>query len=380
LTIQNSGLPGGFLIKLTRGTKTTQGFPLDLVASSDYDPPTHERKNEMAQAETEHLSKIVLNAALSRAVCTVAELGVADHIEAGAAQPVESLAQATATHERSLYRILRFLASYGIFQETGNRQFEHTPLSLALRTDAQASFRPAAQMFHQMFAAWDGLHHAALTGEPGFNKVFGQPIFDYIGAHLELAPVFDAGMTSIHGHETAAMLEAYDFSGVQVLADIGGGNGSLISAVLARYPAMRGMLFDLGHVTGRARENIQSKGLGDRCTISEGSFFESIPEGADAYLFRHIIHDWTDEQCVQILSNCRKVIPNNGRLLIVEAVVPEGNEPSLSKQFDMTMLVFPGGLERTEMEYRTLFEQAGFRLTTITPTGSAVSVVEGIPG
>jgi hypothetical protein len=334
----------------------------------------------MAQEETEHLLKILLNAALSRAVCTVAELGVADHIEAAAPQTVEALARATTTHERSLYRILRFLASHGIFQETGNRQFDHTSLSLSLRRDAEGSFRPAAQMFHRMFAAWDGLHHAALTGEPGFNKVFGQPLFDYIGTHMELAPVFDAGMTSIHGHETAAMLEAYDFGGVQVLADIGGGNGSLISAVLARYPAMKGLLFDLGHVTGRAREHIQASGLGDRCTITEGSFFESIPEGADAYLFRHIIHDWTDEQCVQILSNCRKVIPANGRLLVVEAVVPEGNEPSLSKEFDMTMLVYPGGLERTEMEYRVLFEQAGFRLTTITPTASPVSVVEGIPG
>lgn len=334
----------------------------------------------MAQAETEQLSKIMLNAALSRAVCTVAELGVADHIEAGMPQAVESLAQQTQAHARSLYRILRFLASYGIFQETGIRQFDHTPLSLCLRTDADGSFRPAAQMFHRMFPAWEGLHHAALTGEPGFDKVFGQPIFDYIGAHPELAPIFDAGMTSIHGHETAAMLEAYDFSGIQVLADIGGGNGSLISAVLQRYPAMQGILFDLGHVTGRAREKLQSSGLSDRCTVIEGSFFESIPSGADAYLSRHIIHDWTDEQCVQMLSNCRKVIPNNGRLLIIEAVLPEGNEPALAKDFDMTMLTFPGGIERTEMEYRILFEQAGFRLTTITPTDSTISVIEGIPG
>jgi hypothetical protein len=334
----------------------------------------------MGQAETEHLSKLVLSAALSRALCSIAELSVADHIEAGAAQPVEALAQATATHERSLYRILRFLASHGIFQETGNRQFAHTPLSLYLRTDTPGSFRPAAQMFHRIFAAWDGLHHAALTGEPGFNKVFAQPLFDYIGTHPELAPIFDAGMTSIHGHETAAMLAAYDFSNIQVLADIGGGNGSLISAVLQAYPALKGMLFDLGHVTGRAQENLQATGLSDRCTVIEGSFFESIPSGADVYLFRHIIHDWTDEQCVQILSNCRKVIPNQGRILIVESVVPDGNEPALAKEFDMTMLTFPGGTERTEMEYRILFEQAGFRLTTITPTDSAVSVIEGIPG
>src|ERR1044072_2607511 len=176
----------------------------------------------MAQSETEHLSKIVLSAALSRALCSIAELGVADHIDADSSQPVAALATATATHERSLYRILRFLASHGIFQETSNQQFAHTALSLCLRSETPDTFRPAAQMFHQLFAAWDGLHHAALTGEPGFNKVFGQPLFDYIGTHPELAPVFDAGMTSIHGHETAAVLAAYDFSNIAVLAGIGG--------------------------------------------------------------------------------------------------------------------------------------------------------------
>jgi uncharacterized protein YlxP (DUF503 family) len=333
----------------------------------------------MAQAETEQLTRMILSAALSRAISSIAELGVADLIEAKTAQSAASLASATRTHERSLYRVLRFLASHGIFRETGNRQFEHTPLSLCLRSDAEGSFRAAAQMFHRMSSGWEGLHHATLTGEPGFNKVFGQPLFEYIGTHPELAPVFDAGMTAIHGHETAAMLDAYDFSGIHVLADIGGGNGSLISAVLQRYPAMKGILFDLGHVTGRARENMQASSLSDRCTVIEGSFFESVPSGADAYLFRHIIHDWTDEQSIQILSNCRKIIPNDGRLFVVEAVVPTGNEASLSKDFDMTMLTFPGGIERTAEEYRLIFEQAGFKLSSITPTASAISVIEGQP-
>jgi O-methyltransferase len=333
----------------------------------------------MAQAETEKLTQMVMNAALSRAVCTIAELGVADQIETGSPQSIESLARATGTHERSLYRIMRFLASQGLFEEKGDRQFDHTPLSLCLRSDAESSFRAAAQMFHRMFPAWEGLHHAALTGEPGFVKVFGKPLFDYVGTHPELGPILDAGMTAIHGHETAAMLDAYDFSGIHALADIGGGNGSLISAVLHRYPKLKGILFDLGHVVGRARENLNASGIGDRCSIIEGSFFESVPVGADAYLFRHIIHDWTDEQSIHILNNCRKAIPDTGRLLIVEAVVPRGNESSLAKVFDMTMLVFPGGIERTQEEYRFLFEQAGFKLNSITPTASLVSVLEGKP-
>jgi hypothetical protein len=333
----------------------------------------------MAQTETEELTRILWSAALSRAVCTIAELGIADQIGPGSPEAVESLAGATGCHERSLYRILRFLASHGIFQEIGNRQFDHTPLSHCLRSDAEGSFRSAAQMGHRVYPAWDGLHHAAITGESGFNKVFGQPLFDYIGTQPDLAPIFDAAMPAIHGHETAAMLEAYDFSAVHFLADIGGGNGSLIAAVLQRYPKIRGLLFDLGHVAERARESLKAYCVDGRCSVIEGNFFESLPGGADTYLFRHIIHDWNDEQAVQILSNCRKVIPKDGRVLIIEAVVPSGNKPSLAKDFDIVMLVFPGGTERTEEEYGLLLKQAGFQLSSVTPSTSVISVVEGKP-
>jgi hypothetical protein len=333
----------------------------------------------MGQRETEQLNGVLQAAALSRALCSIAELGVADHIVPGTPQPIAGLAAATGTHERSLYRVLRFMAAHGLFQEAGPRTFDHTPLSQVLRSDADGSYRAAARLFHRFFPGWDGLDHAVRTGEPGFNKVFGQPVFDYVMAHPDIGPILDAGMTSIHGYETTAMLDAYDFSGVRVLADIGGGNGSLLAGVLQRYPAMRGILFDLGHVVARATENLQQAGLTERCQVVEGSFFEGIPPGADAYVFRHIIHDWTDEQCMQILGDCRRVIPKDGRLLLVEAVVPAGNEPSIAKDFDMTMLTFPGGLERTEAEFRGLLDRAGFELTSVTPTATMVSVVEGRP-
>jgi hypothetical protein len=333
----------------------------------------------MAQAETEKLTQMVFGAGLSRAISSIAELGVADQIEAGSPQPIESLARATGAHERSLYRILRFLASHGIFQESGNRHFDHTPLSRCLRSDAEGSFRSAAQIGHRIFPYWDGLHHSAITGNSGFTKVFEQPLFDYLGTHPDVAPIFDAAMTAIHGHETPAMLDAYDFSAVHVLADIGGGNGSLIGAVLRRYPHLNGILFDLDHVVKRTRESLKEYGVEDRCSLIEGNFFESLPPGADTYLFRHIIHDWSDEQSVQILKNCRKVTPNDGRLLILEAVVPTGNDPSLAKDFDMVMLVLPGGIERTEEEYRLLLEQSGFQLISVTPTTSVISIVEGTP-
>jgi hypothetical protein len=333
----------------------------------------------MGQQESEQLNRILTSAALSRAVCTIAELGVADLVQSGRPQSVEHLAKVSKTHEPSLYRVLRYLASHGIFSETENRHFDHTPLSAALCTDAPGSYRAGAQLFHHLFAGWDGLHHSIQTGEPGFNKVFGAPVFDYIQAHPELGPVFDAGMTSLNFYETAAMLDAYDLTGVNVLADIGGGNGSLLSAVLARHSKMKGILFDLGHVVGRAKERLQAAGLAERCISIEGSFFESIPAGADAYLFRHIIHDWTDEQCTQILGRCRKVIPADGKLLIAEGVIPAGNTPSPAKDLDMTMLTFPGGQERTEAQFRSLLEASGFALKSITPTKTMIHVVEGKP-
>ena len=322
---------------------------------------------------------MLLGAALSRALCTVAELGVADHIQPGTPRSARDLAHATGCHERSLYRVLRFLASHGLFQEKPNGEFDHTPLSNVLRSDADGSYRAGARMFHRLFAAWDGLDHSVRTGEPGFNKVFGMPVFDYVGANPELGPILDAGMTCFHGYETKAMLEVYDFSTVQVLADIGGGNGSLISSVLQRYPKMKGILFDLGHVVARAKERLKADGVFDRCQVIEGSFFETVPRGADAYLFRHVIHDWSDEQCAQILGHCRRVIPGNGKLLVVECVVPVGGKRSISTDFDMTMMTFPGGLERTEPEFRSLFKAAGFELTSVTPTSTMVSVVEGKP-
>jgi len=333
----------------------------------------------MGQAETEQLNKIILGAALSQALSVVCELGIADQIQSGGPKSVTDLAVVTGAHEQSLYRVLRLLASHGLFEEKTDRVFDHTRLSSCLRSDYDGSYRAGARMFHALFRGWDGLHHAVMTGEPGFQKVFGQPMFDYIGDNPDLAPLFDAGMTAFHGPETAAMLDAYDFSSIDVLADIGGGNGSLLAEVLQQHPKLKGILFDLGHVVARASAFLQDQSLDDRCTVVEGNFFESIPGGADAYLFRHIIHDWTDEQSIQILKNCRRVIPDHGRVLIVEYVVPPGNEPSFAKDMDITMLVFPGGAERTSEEYRLLFERAGFQFKGVTRAVSEICIVEGTP-
>jgi hypothetical protein len=226
----------------------------------------------MGQRETERLNEIVFGAALAVAVCTAAELGVADHIRRGSPRSTRHLAEATRTLEAPLYRLMRLLASHGLFAETEEGEFDHTALSEALRGDADGSYRAAAQIFHNAFAAWGGLEHALRTGQSGFEKIYGKPVFENVAEHPGLGPVVDDGMSSIHGYETSAMLDVYDFSGVRVLADVGGGNGSLLGAVLQRYPQMRGLLFDRGHVAERARRNLEARGLSTAAQCSRAAF------------------------------------------------------------------------------------------------------------
>jgi len=333
----------------------------------------------MSLRDNEQLSQMVLNTLHAKAVCIVANLGIADQIPLGAAKSAAEVAQATGCHAPSLYRMLRLLASHGVFKETSAGTFEHTPLSAALRADAEGSFHAGAKLFHQVFEIFDKLDHTVQTGESGMVKVFGMSMFEYLKDKPQLAALFDAGMTSFHGYETGAMLDAYDFSGIGVLADLGGGNGSLLAGILRRYPRMRGILFDMDHVVARAGQSAHIQAVAERCTSVAGSFFETAPSGADAYLMRHVLHDWTDEQCVSILRNVRRVVPPQGRLLIVECVVPPGNERSISKDYDILMMVGPQGLERTEAQFRSLFQQSGFEVTGITPTSSMISVIEAAP-
>jgi hypothetical protein len=214
------------------------------------------------------------------------------------------------------------------------------------------------------------------TSESGFSRAYGQPIFDYLGKHPEAAAIFDSAMTGVHGPETGAVLDAYDYSGIRVLADVGAGNGSVLIETLQRHPHLKGIHCDLPHVAERARASIHAAGLADRCQIVPTNFFESVPAGADAYSMRHIIHDWYDDDSIRILSNVRKALPTDGRVMVIEAVIPSQIEPSPSVLFDMVMLMIPGGQERTVEQYRTLFAASGLQLHSVTSTASVVSVVE----
>ncbi len=312
------------------------------------------------------------------AIHVAAKLKVADYVKDGP-QTAEALAKLTGTQPQALFRLLRALASVEIFEEGADGRFGLTPMAECL-LDVHGSQRAVAIMMgDEHYRSWGDLLYSVQTGMPGFDHIYGKPIFEWLAEHPEDAKIFDAAMTGFHGPETQAMIQAYDYTGINTLVDVGGGNGTVISAVLKHNPTMKGILYDLPNVVERAKKSLADAGLASRCQTVAGSFFESAPPGGDAYQMRHIIHDWTDEQCHTILTHIRKVIPKTGKLLVIEMVVKPRNEPQMAKWLDLNMMVIPGGRERTEAEYREMYAKAGFELTRVVPTPTEVSVIEGRP-
>ncbi|MBS0210307.1 MAG: methyltransferase [Planctomycetes bacterium] len=331
-----------------------------------------------APAPADSLLPLISGYWLSQSVYAAAKLGLADLL-ADRPRNVAQLATATNTKPDFLFRLLRALASVGVFAESESQVFRLTPMAELLRSGVPGSQRSLAIMMgEEHYAVYGQLYHVLHTGENAFERVYRKPVFDFLSEHPEQASIFDDAMTGIHGRETAAVLDAYDFSGISVLADIGGGNGSKLTAILQRHEPLRGILFDLAHVLERAKPRVEAAGVGGRCQLVAGSFFEAVPTGADAYLMRHIIHDWDDAKSLTILRNCHRVMQPGHKLLLVEAVIPAGNTPFHTKLLDLTMMLIPGGKERTEAEYRTLYEQAGFELNRIVRTATEISVIEGI--
>jgi ubiquinone/menaquinone biosynthesis C-methylase UbiE len=312
------------------------------------------------------------------AIHVAAKLKIADHVKSGP-KTAHELAHLTKTQPQALYRLLRALSSVEIFAEDEQGRFGLTPMAECL-LDVHGSQRAVALMMgDEHFTTWGQLLYSIETGKPAFDHIYGKPVFDWLSEHPEAAKIFDAAMTGFHGPETQAMIDAYDYAGVHTLVDIGGGNGTVLTAVLKKHPEIKGILYDLPGVIERAKKNLADAGLAARCQAIAGSFFESAPPGGDAYQMRHIIHDWTDEQCHTILGHIRKVIPKNGKLLVIEMVIKPRNEPQPAKWLDLNMLLIPGGRERTEEEYREMYAKAGFKLERIVPTPTEVSVIEGKP-
>jgi hypothetical protein len=313
-------------------------------------------------------------------VYAAAKLGLADHLAAGPRSAAE-LAAATNTHAPTLHRLMRTLAGLGILTERDEQRFALTPLGDALKTGAPGSARATLIAFcgPAFWHSWEEIIYSLETGKTGFEKAFGMPIFDYLAQHPEDASNFSEAMVGFHGAEPPAVAAAYDFSGVQTVVDVGGATGNMLAAILSRHAGPRGVLFDRPHVVGAAPALLKAHGVADRVTIEPGDFFERVPAGGDVYVLSHIIHDWNEQQCLTILGHCRKAITPDGRLLIVETVLPPGDTPHQGKIQDMVMLVLPGGQERTEDEYAALLGKAGFRLNRVIPTESVVSVVEAVP-
>jgi len=316
---------------------------------------------------------------VSSAISAAAHFGIADHLESGPKSP-EELASLTGTQERSLYRLLRATASVGVFTELEDGRFAQTPLSEPLRSNARPSVRHMAMMLTDDWhiRSWEQLPWCVETGKPASYKLNGMPMFDWMGQHPEKTVNFNQAMTDLSQGDAAAILQSYDFSRFEHVVDVAGGHGTLLAEILDQAPKLRGTLFDMPHVIDGAKKSGILDRFANRCTLEAGSFFESLP-AADAHVMKYIIHDWYDPECIKILGNCRKGIRPGGRLLVVDQVVPGRNEPGVAKLMDLEMLVLPGGMERTEQQFRELFAASGFRLERIIPTPGIQCIIEGIP-
>ncbi|MDQ4122864.1 MAG: acetylserotonin O-methyltransferase [Acidobacteriota bacterium] len=317
---------------------------------------------------------------VSQAVSVAARLYIADHLQNGA-KSIEELAGLTDTHAASLYRLMRALSSAGVFRKDADGRFSNSPVSEFLRSDHPESMRDALHMIcdREHWQPHGNLMQSVKTGEIAFNYTFGMPVFPYFEQNPEAAEVFDNAMTSFSHSIANAVAATYDFSGVQKIADIGGGHGLLLAKVLQTNPEAKGILFDQPHVVSGANSLLENAGVAERVQTVSGDFFAEIPVEADIYLMKFILHDWNDEQCDQILQNLAKSAKPGSKVLLVETVVEENdNQPSASKVMDLNMLVMTGGKERTATEYAQLFEKAGFKLINVHPTPSPLQIVEAV--
>lgn len=317
---------------------------------------------------------------VSQLIYVAAKLELADRLKRGP-RTVEQLAAATEVSAPALNRVLRTLASFGVFAETKNKRFKLTPLAAKLQRTAPGSMHAVALLFEDRFSTepWTHLLHGIKTGEVPFLKAHGTTPFQYLEVHPETLKIFGEAMSSVSSMENPAIAAAYKFSDMQTVVDVGGGHGSLLSTILKANPKLKGVLFDQPSVCARAKQDryVTPKDIGERCTLQSGDFFEKVPEGGDGYIMKRVLHDWDDERCATILSNCRSAMSAKGRVLVVDSVIRPGNGPDRGKILDMQMLVL-GGRERTKQEFAKLFRDAGLKLNRVLPTKCPLSIVEGV--
>ena len=307
---------------------------------------------------------------ITQAVRVAAALRVADHLNDGPLS-ADELGAVTKSHPDSLYRLLRALAAVGVFREHEGRKFTLTPMGDCLRTDSATPIGAWAEVVGSPYfwQAWGHLLHSVQTGENAFQNLYGKDVWQFRSEHLEQGATFDRAMTQLSRGSAEAVIRAYDFSSFRHIVDVGGGQGLMLAAILRAHPHMSGTLFDQPDVVAGAKAVLVERGVIDRCNIVGGSFFEAVPERADAYLMRVVIHDWEDDEAIAILKVCRRAMRETAKLLLIERLVAPPNEMPATKFSDLNMLVSPGGRERTREEFSDLFARSGFELTLVFPAG-----------
>jgi ubiquinone/menaquinone biosynthesis C-methylase UbiE len=334
---------------------------------------------EESQLNIEELAKIINGHRFTGIICAAARLGLADLLD-GEGATASELADSVKCRPDMLYRLLRALASIGIFEETPLGTFRHTRASLLLRQNAEPSLQGLASMTSLMhFYAWPEILYSLRTGKAAFNKVFGEGLYDYMADHPEAAEPFDRAMGAYTEIVTAAVLENYDFAPYSRIIDVGGGAGIFLAKILERYAHIHGTVYDRDHVVARTSERIHKMALDGRMGVQAGSFLEHVPAGADLYTIKIVLCDWEDSDVTRILKNIRRAIRNNGTLLVIDGMLPPGNTPCYAKLSDINMMLMTGGRERTEDEFRQLLSESGFKVISAKPVHEWVGLLEAVP-
>lgn len=323
--------------------------------------------------------ELIMGSMVTQALYVAAKLGIADVLKDGPLPP-KDIAERVGADPDAVNRLLRALASQGLFRGDGQR-YELTSLGDVLRTDSEVSMRAMALMIGspEHWEHWGHLLDSVRDGQEVVSKLRGMDLWEYLQHNKAFGTVFNEAMTSVSAFAKAPVLAVYDFSPFSKIVDVGGGHGSLLASILQRTPNAEGVLFDLPSVTAGAQQTLTAYGVRERCAVESGSFFETIPAGGDAYILKNIIHDWAEDKAQTILRNVRAAIEPAGRLLLIEFVVPDGNDAHPAKIVDLEMLLQVGGRERTEHEYRQFLARAGFRLDRVVHTASPLCVLESTP-
>lgn len=329
-----------------------------------------------AEPAIDRLLSMINGFRATQVVYVVAKLGLADHLSASPLNAAE-LATKTNADSRSLGRVLRLAALFGLVAEESDGRYRLAPLGEPLQSTIERSARPVAiQLGELHYGAWGALLHSATTGGSAFEHVYGKPLFDYLAEHPDAQTTFDAYMSANKDPFAAALAEKYDFSGFRVIVDVGAGNGSVSAAILNENPELEAIIFDQPQVVSAAKQLLGTAGLLDRCRLVPGDFLQSIPSGGDIYMLSNIVHDWDDPRAVRILSNCRTAMGADSPVILLEAVLPAHGQPTRAVLADVNMMAMLTGKERTQEEYRSLLRAAGLRLSKIVPVSDRLSLIE----